>query len=72
MLLFKWNVVHKMLSLQLLCLMSQNLIVYHKPLVYCALILLSLFQHIISRRDALLIQGLHTDSRLTIRRQVSN
>lgn len=66
MLLFKGNIVHKMLSLQLLYLMSQNLIVYHKPLVYCALILLSLFQQIINRGDTLLIQGLHADSRLTI------
>lgn len=53
MLLFKGNIVHKMLSLQLLYLMSQNLIVYHKPLVYHALILLSLFQQIIGRRDML-------------------
>lgn len=66
MLLFKGNIVQKMLSLQPLYLMSQNLIVYHKPLVYRALILLSLFQQIVSRGDALLIQGLHADSRLTI------
>lgn len=39
--------------------MSQTQIVYHKLLVYCALILLSLFQQIIGRKDALLIQGLY-------------
>lgn len=57
MLLFRGDILHKMLSLQLLYLMSQNLTVYHKPLVYCALILLSLFQQTIGRRDILLIQA---------------
>lgn len=66
MLLFRWNIAHKMLSSQFLYLMSQNQIIYHKPLVYCALTLLNLFQKIIGRREALLIQGLHADSKLTI------
>lgn len=50
MLLFRWNIAHKILSSQFLYLMSQTQIIYHKLLVYCALILFSLFQQIIEEK----------------------
>lgn len=44
---------------------EQNLIVSHKPLVCCALILLSLFQQIIGRRGARAVHRFQADSMKT-------